>query len=387
MISPAADLSQTEGFTLSAVNQEIRCVCGETRPDGYFVQCDRCGYWLHGACLCIGKLGETDKFECPFCTGQTISCCCNNNNDYSSPLIRCTLCGSWVHKVCNGIGYGRIPQRFVCKRCKPKMCYDVPPIKVFVSHNTVPLRPDSFDYIMENVPPGALRNMLVSDVSASTICIPSTVERYFKVFISQFMNFEPEFVSLFINSLSAITNMPRNYVVSCVDIVMFSFQYVPQEIRQPTTETFFSDYCLSMIDTVAQSDDSSTLVAYLSGDVLHVSEIKADNGIPCFCFRIEGTEFVIDCSSCSFRDIFSMKRSIDANCSIRLCSVGDELRVGLYSDAKTLLLPLDPEISYRVPRKQWKSKQRSKRTVSEFTLESIFSTSDVPVLPIKVISN
>ncbi|EAX91408.1 PHD-finger family protein [Trichomonas vaginalis G3] len=96
----------------------LRCFCDCYLEQGFMIQCERCECWQHAKCVNELPFKLTDHYTCPICAHKHIRCSCDDNLDYTLPLIRCTKCKYFVHRQCEGLDIGPVnPDTYVCKRC------------------------------------------------------------------------------------------------------------------------------------------------------------------------------------------------------------------------------------------------------------------------------
>lgn len=113
----------------------LRCFCDIKTEQGFMIQCEKCLNWQHAACLNINQNTLPVNYTCPICSNKNIRCRCQDNMNYSIPLVRCTKCGYYVHRKCEDLGPGPyFPANHVCLQCEGQPCqppdvhltYDIP---------------------------------------------------------------------------------------------------------------------------------------------------------------------------------------------------------------------------------------------------------------------
>ncbi|KAK8863848.1 hypothetical protein M9Y10_011539 [Tritrichomonas musculus] len=101
----------------------LRCFCDIKTEQGFMIQCEKCLNWQHAACLNINQNTLPVNYSCPICSNKNIRCRCQENMNYTIPLVRCSKCGYYVHRKCEDLGSGPYwPANHVCIQCEGQLC-------------------------------------------------------------------------------------------------------------------------------------------------------------------------------------------------------------------------------------------------------------------------
>jgi len=104
------------------------CVCKTPYDEKkFYVGCDVCSNWFHGACVGITpKMSKRlTEYICDECTnakeGTEVYCLCQQPYDESRFYIGCEKCPEWFHGRCVGILQAEAEgiEKFECPRCNP----------------------------------------------------------------------------------------------------------------------------------------------------------------------------------------------------------------------------------------------------------------------------
>lgn len=389
----------------------IRCVCKKGVPDGFLIQCDKCNFWLHGRCVCIAR-STKDSYICPFCSGQVIRCKCNNNMLYDIPIVQCQRCKLYVHKTCEDLMFGIVPQNFICHRCGGRE-YLLP--KIVLKDNLLPNRTSFIECnrfeVMQSIPEGKFRNMVLSDLAKTELSLHETIGRYFQEFATIFFEFNHEFWKTFVDIFTQILMCDKSMVMLAIDAFAYSLLYktVPRpHYSNHLTKFGISETMQTVLNSLnakriekpptpvplyvdqdghvrtSQTLDDEQFIVDLPGFLMFADELNADDGIPPTCFAITDTEYVIDLEGSSFNLAHQFQRSFHFNTVVRIYRLGDDPRVGLFatrlkgpiSEEKgkrgpavqhdmPLILPFDGEIPFNTPKVEWKERKTKARAAAK----------------------
>lgn len=417
---PRDDLTAPDPiYVRDAKNEEygLRCVCGEAHAGEGMVQCDRCDFWLHNMCVNVARVGKNEQFVCPFCARKKIRCSCGKNMKYDSPLIRCSVCSHWVHKECVELDFGANPDGFVCKQCGGHNEYEIKYVTFDKMDSGFPddiklIECDKIE-LMDSLPDGALRKLVMGDLDKGQLPWRETVTKYFIAFAPLLFERSHEFWRVFTDTIGTILNCDRQLLCRAFDALAMKLIYQRTPIARgfENIEGFKNSEAIneylesltimrmeSMPESVQliQTDDGRIItpvpiddngfICEIPGFLMHTDELQADDGIPVNSILITDLDMVIDTEGTSFNAMASrIKRSFHFNCIVKLVKINGILKVGLFgvrmkgplSEEKTrrgpaiqaqgeLFLPLDGDISYPVKKCEWKErKQRQRAPVVE----------------------
>lgn len=385
----------------------IRCVCKKGVAEGFLIQCDKCNFWLHGRCVCIAR-STRESYICPFCLGHAIRCKCNQNMKYDEPIVQCQRCKFWVHKSCENLMFGIVPQNFICHRCGGRE-YLLP--KIVLKDNLLPNRTSFIECnrfeIMQSIPEGKFRNMILSDLAKSELSLHETIGRYFQEFAPIFFEFNHEFWKTFVEVFTSILMCDKSMVLLAIDAFAYSLLYKtvprphysslptkfgmseemqaiinslnPKRIEKPPTPVSLYVDQDGHVRTSQTLDDEQFIVD-IPGFLMLSDELDADDGIPPTCFAITNTGYVIDMEGSCFNIAHQFQRSFHFNTVVKIYKQGDDPRVGLFatrlkgpiSEEKgkrgpavqhdmPLILPFDGEIPFNTPKVEWKERKTKAR--------------------------
>ena len=122
------NVGKTKGSQLRFGDTEtLHCVCRTIYDHKkFYVKCDLCLNWLHGKCVGIdGRAAKKlTEFVCPACSENCnkneLFCICQTPYDESKFYIGCDECGDWLHGACVGINPDDAQNidSYFCPRCK-----------------------------------------------------------------------------------------------------------------------------------------------------------------------------------------------------------------------------------------------------------------------------
>ena len=423
------------------------CTCKAAVNDGKLIQCHVCKCFMHETCFNVAREDERKPFVCPFCRRQKISCKCNNNLNYTLPLIKCTCCGKWVHKRCEGIGFGRVPDNFKCSKCSNGEKYHLPNIDFTEKDESfiVNIDCDRFD-LVSALPDGKFRQMIVEDLNRFDLSYADMMKKYVTYFGELLYTGNTDFWKVFVETFTSLFVVPKENLYNTIDRIFTRMFY-----RTETTPSNFSFRAFSHSESITDfikdppgvvldkipkpakiyldGDDvvkagvalaENDFICDLPGFVLHIDEVNAENGIPDSVISIDDTDVVIDLDGSSFDLAPKIKRSLYPNCTAKFYIVKNEVRVGLFvirvagpNEDKPprdptimafheLRLPFDCEIPYPLEKASWREKKgRNKSNDSnsgnqkknkkkeeephQISLLSSFLDDSVSVLPLSIV--
>jgi len=383
----------------------VRCVCGQPHIEGLLIQCDICGFWLHGLCVNIARETEKDSYLCPFCQGKKIRCKCGLTKDYNIPLVQCTQCRFWVHKSCENLDYGIIPTDFICSFCGEKI-YTFPKVSlnpdvIGVQNDVVQIQIDRNE-ILQGIPDGSFKDMIIEDLNKGELSFCQTISKYFQEFTFYFFERASDFWKVFSQVFMLIFQCPRQQVFSAIDYLGFRLLYsintnsqfapITKLIHSESITEFLSNQTMPRIEkqpkniNLIQSEDGKVLssaalddgayITDLPGFLMHFDEVKADQGIPNSCITITDMDISIDLAGSPMSIVSNIKRSFHFNCVLKLVKINGEIRVALYATRMSgplgeertrrgpaipekgeLFLPFDGDIPFNIIKNDWKEKK------------------------------
>lgn len=384
----------------------IRCICGIQTNEGFMIQCEKCGFWVHGLCVNVSRLSACDHFFCPFCKKKPIRCSCEDNKRYDENLIQCFKCKYWVHKTCAGLGYGRDPPRFICQTCGgfdsviPFCAFD-PNSKI---HNFKTFLTCNLTTLVQQIPDGAFRNFILADLNKGELHFHEMIARYFNAFCEQIFNEDPEFWQCFTDTMMKLLGCEKKVLFSAIDHLANQLIY---DIPKPGPEPLFvalGKFEISekaqlyiQLDAIPkyekpithpqlvkrdngvfiQSDvEENGFICDISGVLYHYFEMPASKGLKLEWISIPNTEFVIDTEKTSFTYCKTIKRSFHYNCQPKLIRINNDVHIALFAHRmkgpladhqskklpairanEEIILPLDGDLPYKVPKTEWKEKK------------------------------
>ncbi|EAX96163.1 PHD-finger family protein [Trichomonas vaginalis G3] len=392
----------------------IRCVCGESRNDGLLIQCDSCEFWLHAKCVNIARISDNESFYCPFCRGQRIKCKCKNNKNYTDPIVQCTNCKFWVHKRCENLYYGFCPHDFVCSNCQPDKTYTIPFNKL--NPEDLKLQSDIIvsdinrQEIVSNIVEGRFHDEIQQDLSNSEISFCNLISKYFTEYASLLFDRIRGFWACFVDTFSSIFNVDKKLVMRAIDVLANKLiyntssktSYQPVKFFEMSDEIQLSS-STSLIriekpqhqtELIITDDDSvisneliedGAFIMELSGFLMHMDEVRCENGIPISCITVTTDDTsVLDVSNSAFPQAALIRRSFHFNCVVKLVRIGGNVRAALYGVKPTgplseekgrrgpsiqpgqeLVLPLDGYIPFDTQKIEWKDKKARPKTNSD----------------------
>ena len=389
----------------------IRCICKKCVAEGFLIQCDSCGYWLHGHCVCMAK-PTRESYICPFCYTRVIRCSCNQNTRYDIPIVQCKRCKFYVHKTCEDLNFGIVPHNFICKKCGGKE-FALPQIILksdMIPNKTSFIECDRFE-VLQSIPDGHFRDLVLQDLSKSELFLPEVIGRYFQEFATIFFDDNHEFWRTFLDTFTTILGCDKSVIMQAIDSYAYSLLY--KSIGRPyysnlPTKFGISDSVAIQIDSMnlkrfekppkqvslyldhdghvktSQTLDDEQFIIDLPGYLMYNDELNADDGIPPTCLAVTDTEFVVDMEGSSFTFAHSFQRSFHFNTIVKMYRLGDDPRVGLFatrlkgpvSEEKgkrgpaiqhdtPLILPFDGEIPFNTPKVEWKERKVKSRHQSK----------------------
>lgn len=404
------------------------------------VQCSICHFWLHCLCVNIAQVHESDSYVCPFCENKRIFCTkCGENMNYSDPLIKCTKCGYWVHKECEGLLFGINPKEFICRNCGglgDESIYNIPYVNfldsqkhpnfeknptditlflnknenndesendevdldtfydmeipnntVFTSSFSINNDEYSRDQIIELIPDGVFKKMVIYDLNKSELEFRPTIEKYFHTFAPLLFDYSHEFWRIFKDVICKLFNCGIQILLKSIDSLANHLIYMPTiflSIKQnlkidngesdsifyqsPKTKTrLFANsesitkyleglnmtriekqpkpaalYCKKSDGRVysTASLDENAFIIDIPGFLMHTDEVRVEeNGIPKTCFLVTDMDLVIDTKGTDF-EYFAprIRRGFHFNTVVKLVRIQGEIRLCLFAmKMKTLL--------------------------------------------------
>lgn len=385
----------------------IRCVCGEGRNDGLLIQCDQCLFWLHAKCVNIARISDNETFYCPFCRGQWIKCKCKNNKNYTDPIVQCTNCKFWVHKRCESLDYGFCPHNFVCSNCQPEKSYHIPYIKLLPEdmklQSDIVVTEFNRDEIISGIVDGRFHDQIQQDLSNSELSFCTLMTKYFNEYATLLFERIRGFWACFVDTFVAIFNVDKKLVMRAIDVLANKLiynsnsktSYPPvkgfemsdaieaylqsqpaSRIEKPPHQT---ELTITDDDTIISNEliEDGSFIMELSGFLMHIDEVRCENGIPPSCITVTTDEnYVLDVSNSAFPQAALIRRSFHFNCVVKLVRIGGNLRAALYGVKPTgplseekgrrgpsiqpgqeLVLPLDGYIPFDTQKVEWKDKK------------------------------
>ncbi|ESO89132.1 hypothetical protein LOTGIDRAFT_106754, partial [Lottia gigantea] len=109
----------------------LYCLCKTPYDDTkFYIGCDLCSNWFHGSCVGIteDQANVIDSYICPDCrkqkenTSEELYCLCKTPYDESQFYIGCDRCQDWFHGACVGISKNEADQvdTYLCPNCQLK---------------------------------------------------------------------------------------------------------------------------------------------------------------------------------------------------------------------------------------------------------------------------
>ena len=422
----------------------IRCICGNQVCDGVMTECGKCGFWVHNLCVNLARTAPNDKYFCPFCRKRPIRCSCGDAKRYSEPIIQCCVCRYWVHRACAGLGYGRDPPRFVCSNCShyeaaiPVCTLDESSgLKDVVSSNV-----KNRIELVQQIPDGSFRNFVIADLSRGELSLFATMSRYFNAFCETLFEEDREFWKVFISTMTQLLGVSQDVVLRAIDFLACKLLYKDPDPPDSSLFVALSTFSLSErveleinpesyanhekniepVPIVMKGDrpcvtravGDNEFICEVPGFVCVYTEMQASAGLSLDWISIPNTDYVIDTDKTSFTICQSIRRSFHYNCQPRLVRIKGELKVALFGhrvrtplfekerpskkspaipEGGELILPLDADLPYPVPKIVWRDRKPRHRPVpvkqdpEKFgTLLSLFYESSAPPLPVQVMS-
>merc|ERR1719361_146875 len=115
-------------ITYRRKKDKLYCIC-KKKYDAtkFYVGCDVCNEWFHGACVSISmeKAYTMNEFICDGCMksiqDKEIFCVCKQPYDVTQFYVGCDICLDWFHGHCVGILRNEVAQteQYSCPRCSP----------------------------------------------------------------------------------------------------------------------------------------------------------------------------------------------------------------------------------------------------------------------------
>ena len=396
------------------------CTCKTPVNEGSIIQCHVCRCFMHYTCFNIAREDPNKPFICPFCLNQKLQCRCNNNMNYTVPLIQCTRCGHWVHKQCENVGFGKTPQNFVCSKCCPGERYHLPTPE-FTTKDAPYIMScscDRFDLI-SIIPDGSFRAALVEDFIHFELHFADMLKKYVVKFGELLYTGNNDFWKVFVEVFTHLFEIQKEDLYNCIDLLFYRMLYrsLPQTVNgQPRRTYHFLPYSHSESITefikdppcqqyekhpkgvkiyldgdgvvkVSESVADNEYICDLPGFILHIDEIDANQGIPDTVISIHDTDVAVDMDGSIFDLAPKIKRSLHPNCLVKFYKVKTELRVGIFcarlaspNEDKPprdptilanhpLKLPFDFDLPYLLEKTSWREKKT--RTKSSDSLSSI----------------
>lgn len=112
----------------TANTRKLHCLCKQPfDPTKFYVGCDMCSNWYHGACVGITQRAskKMNSYTCPQCLQakeqRQLFCLCRTEYDESQFYIGCDRCEDWFHGRCIGVLplEGDTLDAYECPRCHP----------------------------------------------------------------------------------------------------------------------------------------------------------------------------------------------------------------------------------------------------------------------------
>lgn len=385
--SPLLQCEQVEMFDqISNEKWQLKCVCGVHSGDGYLMCCDKCGFWQHYICFNYNIHTFPDNYVCAFCNDTILRCRCGNNLDYRMSIIKCTNCGYYVHKRCEDFLFGPMPTKgvFLCHFCgrSNKLKYeDIEfPVKSFL----IPFLdisyyfdPEKLEHLnsLANSPFYKLIKVKFAnqEMSAKVFC-----ESVYNKFRSFFYVCHPlyktttskkkrnRFLVSFLNAFdylcSTFYNLSHEKVVEIIDTLINEDIYVKLEnlVHSEEEEPFdFSENARIELPNILTTNNNiikfvnlppnvslrqtknsglmtmtdlapDQFVMLVDGFIGDLEEFPYHPKVNSSYYQISGTRFVLDTTRIANSPLHQMKRSIFGNCSLRLITIEDEVKCGLF---------------------------------------------------------
>lgn len=417
----------------------MTCTCKSAANEGTLIQCRMCKNFMHLTCVNIAREDDEHPFICPFCLRKRIDCSCNDNLNYSVPLIQCTSCGMWVHKACEGLGFGRNPENFKCKKCGGNQ-YNLPFPKIKENKQIMTsLDCDTFELISA-IPDGNFRHQLVEDLNHSELNYQEMIAKYVNKYADMFISGSAEFWNVFVDIFTSLFQVDAECINNSIDKALVGMLYGEQKQISYSFKPFTcSESIAEFVDSAAVTtfdkakepvkiyidkiDDcvkspvslsDNEFICDLPGFVMHTDEVDADSGIPPNIINIHDTDVVVSLTGESAKIASKIKRSLRPNCIAKFYKVKDEFRVGLFTariagpnedkprrdevikEKADLRLPLDGEIPFPIQKTLWRDKKQIRKSKdsknkkakteiqSSLSLLSGFLDDEVPSIPIQI---
>jgi len=135
---PLSPSSDCDSMIPGIRRDKLYCVCKQ-RYDStkFYVGCDICSNWFHGACVNITpKMSKKmSEYVCEECRSakenDEIYCLCRQPYDESQFYIGCERCSDWFHGRCVGILQAEAAgiDEYVCPKCDPHSAQNYPNLK------------------------------------------------------------------------------------------------------------------------------------------------------------------------------------------------------------------------------------------------------------------
>jgi hypothetical protein len=422
----------------------VRCICERQVNEGVMIQCDKCKFWVHALCVNIPKVSASDRFFCPFCRKRPIRCSCGQSRKYNEQIIQCQICRYWVHKSCAELGYGRNPARFVCKGCNgTDPAFPNCSLNASSTLRDFAVAVAARSEILDQIPEGAFRSDLTADLNSHELPFFQTVSRYFNKFCEPLFDEDALFWKTFTDVFTQLFGCARETIFAAIDFLACQLLYksvAPEpaglfvaldrftmseraslEFKSPNLPKCerASLHIVASAETgrpcVSASVPDGGFIAEVPGFLCHYDELPAAGGLALHWISIPNSEYVIDTDQTSFVISRRIRRSFHFNCEPRFVKLGGETRVALVGrrlqgpaadaapkrataipEGGEIVLPLDADLPYPVPRVEWRDRrakkvppkpERKRPGEQPASLLALFYDAAVPPLPLQVMSS
>lgn len=357
----------------------LRCFCESTLEQGFMIQCEKCDCWQHAKCVNELQFRLSNHYTCPICAHKHIRCSCDDNLDYTLPLIRCTKCKYYVHRQCEGLDIGPVnPDTYVCKRCGGTF-QQLPDVSLPNNLNFPNPKVNLTKSLVENLHSAIRSTPFYSVLIGKLLMKDLTLFHFLSVIYSEFRSFfyithpsisfqtvrkrRSDVAASFYKCLFFIANrlfsVSSEQVIALVDIlakldlykepsfpmVYTSFVFDPIQVTENAQADFSKLKHLQEISNINQQVELSVgpngvfcknelqpeqLVCILSGWVGLSDEFNYDNGIETSQFSIFSSKFIIDTYNIPQIGL-SFHRSLNPNCIVKLFQSKNNYYVGIFS--------------------------------------------------------
>ena len=364
----------------------LRCFCDIKTEQGFMIQCEKCFNWQHAACLNINQNTLPSNYTCPICSNKNIRCRCQENMNYSIPLVRCSKCGYYVHRKCEDLGSGPyFPANHVCFQCEGQLCQppDVHlPYDVSIKNPVVTITQSIISQFHQSIRTAPYISILTEEFmnrSMSAVQFCETVYNRYRPFFflthPSIANFpQPKkkrgdvafsfFRSIFY-ILDFLYKMTQDVAVSIFNCLVLADIYQP--FTMPTTllpnnpitvefsdpakadyEKAVSKHTPELTQVSFQVDlavvngsiycktvlQPEQLIGVASGFIGLIDEFNYDNGADSHYYAIcstNTTKYVLDARKTNGQLIHNFRRSLSPNCVVKLFKFNGLTYVGIFA--------------------------------------------------------